>query len=157
VFESRERLARDLEGLLEAVRVAAGARYACLLDAKAVLFESVAPDEKGLWALRRFLDERRARILEIPHGLAAGGPGEDVFEGWDDDGFLLALWNGRVALILACDEAEAARDHIAKPLRALTDRLFRWEPSYRLDPQGRGLFLGRAKLDIVVVGRPDRA
>jgi len=157
LFESRQRLGSEIQGLLDAVRAASDGRYACLLDAKALLFEAVAPDEKGLWALRRFLEERRARILAIPAGLAAGGPGEDAFEGWDADDFLLAFWTGRVALVLACAEAEAARERIAAPLRALTDRLFRWEPTYRLDPQGRGLFLGRAKLDIVVVGRPGPA
>ena len=157
MFESRDRLAKDIEGLLGAVRVAAGARYACLFDAKALLFENAEAEEKGVWMLRRFLEERRARILEIPGGLAAGGPGEDAFEGWDEDDFLLAFWNGRVAMVLAGNDAEGARGRIGKPLRALTDRLFRWEPTYRLDPQGRGLFLGRAKLDIIVVGRPEPA
>jgi hypothetical protein len=157
LFESRERLAAEVGGLLDAVRVAGDGRYACLFDAKALLFESTAPDEQGLWALRRFLEERRARILAIPGGLAAGGPSEDAFEGWDDDDFLLAFWNDRVGLVLACADAAGARERIAKPLRVLTDRLFRWEPTYRLDPQGRGLFLGRAKLDVIVVERPGPA
>jgi hypothetical protein len=153
MFESRERLAAEIKGLLAAVREVAEGRYACVLDPRGLLFESEAPEQPG-WALRRFLEERRSQILAIPGGLAGGGPSEDVFEGWDQDDFLLAFWNGRVALVVACQAAEDARESVDQPLRALTDRLLRWDPSYRLDPQGRGLFLGRAKLDIVVAGRP---
>jgi hypothetical protein len=153
MFESRERLAAEIKGLLGAVREAAQGRYACLLDPRALLFESEAPQEPG-WAFRRFLEERRSQILAIPSGLAGDGPSEDAFEGWEQDDFLVAVWNRRVALVIACPAAEEARESIARPLRALTDRLFRWDPSYRLDPQGRGLFLGRAQLDLVVVGRP---
>lgn len=48
LFESRERLAGEIGGLLNAVRSAGEGRYACLLDAKAVHFESTAPDEQTL-------------------------------------------------------------------------------------------------------------
>jgi hypothetical protein len=154
MFESRGRLAAEIKGLLAAVREVGGGRYACILDPRGVLFESEAPEEPG-WALRRFVEEKRGEILRIPAGVAAGGPNEDVFADWDADDFLLAFWNGRVAMVLACPEAEAAKGRIDKPLRALTDRLFRWDPSYRLDPHGRGFFLGRAQLDLIVVGRPE--
>jgi hypothetical protein len=156
LFESKERLADDVRGLLAAVRQAAGGRYAAILDPRGVLFESEAEGEPG-WALRRFLEEKRTEILRIPAGVAAGGPNEDVFADWDADDFLLAFWNGRVALVAACPDAEEARDSVARPLKALTDRLLRWDPSYRLDPQGRGFFLGRAQLDLIVVGRPESA
>jgi hypothetical protein len=154
MFESKDRLAGEIAELLDALRGLVDGRYACLLDAKALHFESTAPDESGLWALRRFLDERRAQILGIPGGLAADGPMDDAFAGWEEDDFLLAVWNGRAALVLACPDAEAARERVDRPLRAFTDRLFRWDPTYRLDPQGRGLFVGRAQLDLIVVGRP---
>jgi hypothetical protein len=153
MFDSKDRLAGEIAELVEALRGLVDGRYACLLDAKALHFESPAPGETGLWALRRFLEDRRAQVLAVPGGLAAEGPMDDVFAGWDEDDFLLAVWNGRVALVLACPDAEAVRDRVDRPLRALMDRLFRWDPTYRLDPQGRGLFLGRAKLDLIVVGR----
>jgi hypothetical protein len=40
-----------------------------------------------------------------------------------------------------------------RPLEVLADRLFRLDSSYRLDEQGRGLFFGSARLDMVVIGR----
>src|SRR5262245_13096520 len=153
MFESKDRLAGEIAELLEALRGVAGGRYACVLDAKATHFESLAPEESGLWVLRRFLEDKRSQVLAIPGGLAADGPMDDVFADWDEDDFLLAVWNGRVALVLACPDAEAARDTIDRPLRALMDRLFRGDPTYRLDSQGRGLFLGRARMDVIVVGR----
>lgn len=157
MFESQARLAGEIEGLLAALRGMAEGRYACLLDNRGLLFESLHPEEKGLWALRRFLEERRSLLFGIPGRMAADSLSDDAFEGWEEDDFLLAFWNGRVALVLACPDAEAVREPLAKPLRALTDRLFRWEPTYRLDPEGRGFFLGRAQLDIIVVGRPEPA
>jgi hypothetical protein len=85
--------------------------------------------------------------------MAGDGPAEDVFEGWEEDDFLLAFVNGRVALAVACPEAEAVRDAVMRPLRALADRLFRYNETWRLDEKGRGFFVGSARLDVVVVGR----
>jgi hypothetical protein len=32
------------------------------------------------------------------------------------------------------------------------DQLLRWKAAYRFDAQGRGLFVGRPRLDVIVVG-----
>lgn len=78
---------------------------------------------------------------------------DDVFEGWDDGEFVLAFLNGRVAVVLACPEAEPVRDQLMKPIELLADRLLRYDQSYRVDRRGRGLLFGRPKLDLIVVGR----
>jgi hypothetical protein len=152
MFHSPERLAGEIRSLLDAIRGVAGSRYACLLEPGRLVFES--PEAPGeAWPLRRLIDQRKASLFALPEGLAAGGPLEDAFEGWEDDEFFLAFINRRVALVVACPEAEAARDRLEALVRALADRLFRYDERYRLDPQGRGFFFGRAKLDIIVVGR----
>jgi hypothetical protein len=53
---------------------------------------------------------------------------------------------------VACPDAESLRERAFPLLKALADRLFRYNETYRLDAEGRGLFFGRARLDIVVVG-----
>lgn len=151
-----ETLAGQIRGLLETLRQLAEGRYACLLEPGRSLFESEAPGQPDLEELRRFLAARRAALFALPAGLAADGPGEDVFEGWERDEFFLAIVNGRVALLIACPEAEPVRQRAGRLLRALVDRLLRFDHTYRLDPEGRGLFLGRPRLDIVVVGGADR-
>ena len=78
---------------------------------------------------------------------------EDVFAGWDHDEFFLAFLNGRVALVVACPEAAQAQERTQRPLRALADRLLRYNPTYRMDGKGRGFFFGSPRLDLVVVGR----
>ena len=153
MFESSERLGREIATLLDGVRLEAGGRYACLVDARRLLFESHADDDEGLSRLRALLERRRGALFALPRQLAGEEPMEDVFEGWDGDDFFLAFINGRVALVLACPEAEPLREHLMRPLKILADRLFRLDSSYRLDEQGRGLFFGSARLDLVVVGR----
>jgi hypothetical protein len=152
LFESSERLGREIFTLLEGLRLEAGGRYACLVDARRLLFESHAEDE-DLEPLRELLEGRRGELFALPRQLATEEPMEDVFEGWEKDDFFLAFINGRVALVLACPEAEPLREHLMRPLKILADRLFRLDSSYRLDEQGRGLFFGAARLDLVVVGR----
>ena len=152
MFESKERLSRDLRELLATFRNVSEGRYACLLRPKGgVLFESPEPPGDA-WALRRLLEERSDAIFALPGGLAEEGPLEDAFESWEDDEFLLAFINRKIALVVACPSAEAARERVGPLLKALTDRLFRYDETYRMDAQGRGFFLGRARLDIVVIG-----
>jgi hypothetical protein len=158
MFDSRERLARDIGELLGLIRGLAEARYACLTEPGRVVFEDPPSEESGNGGLRRFIDGRTADLFRIPAALAAGDALEDVFEGWDTDDFVLAILNGRVALVVACPDGERLRARIDDPLRALADRLLRWNAAYRLDPHGRGLFFSTPKLDVVVVSREaDRA
>jgi hypothetical protein len=154
MFESKERLSRELRELLDTFRRVTEGRYACLLrPGGGVLFESPEPPGEA-WALRRLLEERCAAIFTLPGGLADEGPLEDAFEGWEDDEFFLAFINRRIALVVACPRAEEARERVGPLLKALTDRLFRYDETYRMDSQGRGFFFGRARLDIVVIGGP---
>jgi hypothetical protein len=158
MFESPERLARDIGELLTLIRGLAEARYACLTEPRKFLFEDPPHEESGNGDLRRFIEDRTAAVFRIPAALAAGDPLEDVFDGWNTDDFFLAFLNGRVALVVACPDGERLRARIDDPLRALADRLLRWNAAYRLDSRGRGLFFTAPKLDIVVVSRePDRA
>jgi hypothetical protein len=152
MFESRERLAEDLRGLLRALREAAGGRYACLLDRESVRFEDSPEDQPG-WALRQFLEQRREALFGLPDAMAGEGPETDLFEDWVEDDFFLAFVNGRVAVVVACPVAEVLRDTSQGLLKAMADRLFRYEPRYRLNEEGKGFFGGRARLDVVVVAR----
>jgi hypothetical protein len=152
MFESRVRLAEEIRGLLRALREAGDGRYACLLDRKAVPFEDTAEEQPG-WALRQFLEQRREAIFALPDAMAGEGPETDLFEDWIEDDFFLAILNGRVAAIVACPDAEGLREPAQRLLKALSDRLFRYEPAYRLNAEGRGFFGGRARLDVVVVAR----
>jgi hypothetical protein len=157
MFESKERLAEDVVGLLAALRGASEGRYACVLDAKGVLFED---GEEDAWVFKQYLDRRSARLFALPGEMAGEGPAEDPFAEWESqpgapaDEFLLAFVNGKVAVVLACPDAASAQGGVTRLLRALADRLFRWNPAWRLDEKGRGLFLSRPRLDLVVVGRP---
>jgi hypothetical protein len=152
MFESRTRLAEEIKGLIRALREVGDGRYACLVDRKAVTFEDAEPEQPG-WALRRFLEERREALFALPAAMAGEGPEKDLFEDWEQDDFFLAFLNGQVAVVVACPDAEAVRQPAQRLLKALADRLFRYEPSYRLNAQGRGFFAGRAQLDVVVVAR----
>jgi hypothetical protein len=154
MFESAQRLREQIEDLLEGIRSGAGGRYACLLEPTRVLFERVAPDWREAWTLRRLVQEHSAALFALPASMASGAPVEDVFADWLDDEFLLAVINGRVALLVACPQAEALKERVLPPLQALADRLFRYEPRYRLDPNGRGFFFGRPRLELVVIGSP---
>ena len=153
MFESRERLTDDIRHLLDAVRQEADGRYACLMEPGRILFETPEPEEREECALRRLLEERSAALFSLPGSMAGDGPAEDLFEGWEADDFLLAFVNGRVVLAVACPQAEAVKDAVMRPLRALADRLFRYNETWRLDEKGRGFFIGSARLDVVVVGR----
>src|SRR5262245_2708282 len=155
MFESHERLADDIRGILVTLCELADGRYACLLEPKGILFEQPEPEEREIWALRRLLEERAAALFAIPKGLASGEPMEDVFEGWSHDELFLAFINQRVALVLACPEAEPLKERALPALRVLADRLLRYNASYRIDDKGRGFFFTRPKLDLVVVGRSE--
>lgn len=152
MFESSEGLGREIGDLLGAIRDAAGARYACVFEPGAIVFESQPGSEPG-WALRRFLEPRLAQLFSLPASMEGEGPGEDVFADWEEDDFVLAFLNGRVGLAVAAPDAESVRPRIEKLFEALADRLFRWKASYRVDAAGRGLFFGRPRVDWVVAAR----
>jgi hypothetical protein len=152
VFESSRRLSGEVAELLETLRGLAGGRYACVADPKGILFESPEPESREAFALRRFLEDRCSALFAIPKAMAGGEAMDDAFEGWHEDEFFLAFVNGRVALVVACPDAESLRERAFPLLKVLADRLFRYNEAYRLDPEGRGLFFGRPRLDIVVVG-----
>lgn len=151
MFESRERLVDDIGGLLEGLRRACDARYACLLTPERLVFEREEP-EADVAGLRRRLRERAGAVFALPGALEGAGPDDDVFDGFEADGFLLTVINSRVALVIVCPDPEVARARIDRALETLVDRLLRYEPRWRLDAQGRGLFLGRPRLDTVVIG-----
>src|SRR5262249_35272634 len=132
MFTSRARLHDDIGTLLEAIRLTAGGRYACVLDPRAILFETPEPEEREIATLRRLLDLGAKAIFALPAQVSSAdaGPDADPFEGWEHDDLLLAFLNRRVAVVLACADAEAARDKIMPPLQALVDRLLRYDAGY---------------------------
>lgn len=154
MFESPRRLEEEIESLLLALRQAASARDAFLVEPAGILFASAADEGAAGFAARRFLESRLAGLFALPASLEGSGPTEDVFEGWDDDEILIAFLNGRVALVLLCPDAEGARARLEPPFAALADRLLRWRPALRVDERGRGLFFGRPRVDWVVIGSP---
>jgi hypothetical protein len=154
VISEPERLRTDIAGLLDGIRVSLSGRYACVLESAGLRFESPEPADPGSEGLRRRLIASAAEVFALPGRLESGQPFEDLFEGCSFDELLLAILNERVALVLDCQDAEAAREAIRKPLLALADRLFRFNPAWRMDRRGRGFFFGRPKLDLVVIGRP---
>ena len=104
--------------------------------------------------LRQFLKEKAAALFALPGAMDEGGPAEDVFADWSQDEFLLAFINRKVAVVVACPEAEPLREAALRPLKVLADRLVRYNQAWRLRPGGRGgFFFGGAQLDLVVVGR----
>jgi hypothetical protein len=153
MFESQQQLRQQIIELLQALRAVAGGRYACVVDARGIVFESEEPEDRESWALRRLVEERRADLLRIPARLSGDEPMEDLFEDWTHDELFLAFLNQRVAVVIACPEAEPLKQDARKPLEALADRLFRYDQSWRLSPKGGGFFFGRAQLDMVVIGR----
>jgi len=153
VFESSSRLADQIASLLEGIRLEAEGRYACLLDDRRLLCEAPAgapPPE--LAGLVRDLLANATRLFEIPGQMEAGADMEDLFAPWPEQEFLLAFVNRRVVLVLACPEPAPLQESLLPGLRAMADLLFRYEPRFRLDERGRGLFLGRGRIDTVVVG-----
>lgn len=156
MFESSGSLAAQITTLLEVLRSLGGeGRYACLADAHKVHFES---GEGDTGALRAFIEARTAALFRLPHSLGHDGdaPLDDVFADWDGpDGFLLAFINRRVVAVVACAEPEQLQARAVKPLAALADRVFRWDPSSRSDGGRFSLFVNRPRLDLVVVGQPE--
>ena len=154
IFESRAAVRAALLETLEAVRTAGEARYACILDSGGIVLESPSePADGRAFALRQLVEERRAAILAIPEAMAGAGPSEDVFADWHDDEFLLALLNQRVALLVACADAEALKERAGPLWPVWADRVLRLDERYRIDPKGRGLLMARPRLDVVVIGR----
>jgi hypothetical protein len=154
VFESRKRLQEDITRLLDVLRELGGGRYACLLEPAGIVFDTEPEGAEQGWMLRQFLKEKAAALFAIPEAMDAGGPAEDVFADWSQDEFLLAFINRRVAVVVACPEAERLRESAMRPLKVLADRLVRYNQAWRLRPGGRGgFFFGGAQLDMVVVGR----
>jgi hypothetical protein len=152
VFEAKDRLEENLLDLMAAILDMGGGRYACLVEKTGIVLEMPEPEDGPVQALRRVIETRAPSILGLAAALATGGDMEDAFSGWSDDEFLVAVLNERVALVVACPDAEALKARVDPPLKVLVDRLLRWKASYRIDAQGRGLFVGRPRLDVIVVG-----
>lgn len=153
IFESRPTLRQSLLETVEAVRALAEGRYACVLDASGIVLETPEPEDGRTFALRQLVQEHRAAILAIPRTLAADAPMDDAFADWHEDEFLLALLNQKVALVVACPDAEVLKDRAGPLLRVWADRALRYDERYRIDSRGRGLLFGSPRLDLIVIGR----
>jgi hypothetical protein len=152
IFESRPALRQGLLEAVEAIRNLGEGRYACVLDAGGIVLESPEPEDGRSFALRQLIQEGRAAILAIPETMAGEGPAEDVFADWHEDEFLIAFLNQRVALVVACPDAEDLKARAAPLWPVWADRVLRYDERYRIDPRGRGLLFGSPRLDVVVVG-----
>jgi hypothetical protein len=152
IFESRSAVRQGLLEAVDAIRTLGNGRYACVLDAGAIVLESPEPEDGRSFALRQIIEERRAAIFAIPQTLAEERPMDDVFADWHEDEFLLAFLNQRVALVVACPDAEALREGAAALWPVWADRVLRLDERYRIDPKGRGLLFGSPRLDLVVIG-----
>jgi len=156
MFESPDRLGREIQQLLVVVSGLAEARYGCLLEPGRVLFETGAgvadggatEPLAGSWRAR--FEAAGGRLFELPGLLESGAPTDDLFAECAEDGFLFGFLSGRIALALVCAEPEAAQRALGKPFEVLADRLFRWRPAYR----GRALFFGSPRVDWVRIERP---
>ena len=153
MFQPRARLEENLLDVMAAIVDLGDGRYACLLEKSGIVLEFPESEEGPVHALRRVIEAKASAILGLGAALAAGGDMEDAFSGWADDEFLVAVLNERVALVVACPDAEALKAVVDPPLRALADGLMRWKAAYRLDAKGRGLFVAHPRLDVIVVGR----
>jgi len=151
MFESRERLLGDSQGLLDGLRGLGEGRYAVLFERKGVVLESPPGEGEDL---RRFVRSHAEALFRVPAALHGGEEMEDLFEDLEGDGFFLAILNGRVAVLVACPEPQRLEDASGKLLKVLADRLLRLNPAWRLDERGRGLFFGAPRLETVVIGRP---
>jgi len=154
MFESKAKLQEEALALLDSLRRLGEGGYAVLFDRKGVLLESPDETNEGEWVLRRLVQSQAEGLFRLPALLHGGGEMSDLFEDFRDEEFFLAFVNGRVGLLVACPDAKRLEDDSAELLRALADRLLRYNPAWRLDEKGRGLFLGSPRLDTVVVGRP---
>ncbi len=152
IFESQSAVRRGLLEVVDAIRTLGRGRYACVLDPGAIVLESPEPADGRSFALRQLIEDRRAAILSIPQTLADEGPMEDAFADWHEDQFLLAFLNQRVALVVACPDAEGLKDRAAALWPVWADRVLRFDERYRIDPKGRGLLFGSPRLDLVVIG-----
>jgi hypothetical protein len=155
MLETQQTLFDEIQGLLGALRCMGGGRYACLVEPGGLLLEDAAEPEEDAWVLRRFVEQRIPRLFDIPKALEGDGPAEDLFEDWDADEFFLAFINGKVGVLVACPDAAALEAEAQRPLKALADRLFRVNAAWRVDERGNGLLFGRARLDMVVIGRAE--
>lgn len=154
MFESHKRLREEIVRLLEVLREIGYGRYACLIEPSGIVLDTEPEGAEQGWMLRQFLKDKSTALFTLPEAMDAGGPAEDVFADWSEDEFFLAFINRRVAVVVACAAAERLRETAMRPLRALADRLLRYNQAWRLGPQGRGgFFVGRAQLDMVVIGR----
>jgi hypothetical protein len=154
MFESADKLRRDVTEMLDALRRLGASRYAAVFDAKAVIAESPGETSQAEWALRRMLQSRSESLLRLPAALHGGEEMSDIFADWTEDEFLLAVVNGRVGVLVACADAARLEADADRLLRALVDRLLRLDPSWRIDEKGRGLFFGSPRLDTVVIPKP---
>ena len=155
MFESTDKLRRDVAGMLAALRELGSGRYAAVFDVKAVVAESPDETSEDEWPLRRLLQSHAESLLLLPGALHGGDPLGDPFAEWTNDEFLLAVVNGKVGVLVACTDAARLEAESGPLLRALFDRLLRLGPGWRIDAKGRGLFFGSPRLDTVVIPRPD--
>jgi hypothetical protein len=154
MFESKARLQEDVHRLLGALRRLTEGRYAALFDRKGVLLESPDDAGGGGWRLRRFVQSRAEALFHVPAALHGGEEMSDLFEDLEGDEFFLAFLNGRVGVLVACPDAAQLQEASGELVKVLADRLLRFNPAWRLDERGRGLFFGSPRLDTVVIGRP---
>ena len=156
MFESSGRLQEEVSGLSRLSARWPKGRYAALFDKKGLLLETPQGGEQGEWALRGFVQKHAEALFRIPAALHDPDQSmDDAFEDWTEDEFFLAFVNGRVGLLVACPDAKRAEDDSPELLRALVDRLLRLNPGWRTDEKGRGIFVGRPRLDTVAIGKPE--
>jgi hypothetical protein len=153
MFESKTRLQEDVRALLDALRQQGEGDYAILFDSKGALLESPGDPTGGEWVLRRLVQAHAEELFGLPAALRGEGEVSDLFEHFEQHEFFLALLNGRVGVLVACPDAKRLEDASGKLLKVLADRLLRFNPAWRVDEKGRGLFLGSPRLDTVVIGR----
>ena len=154
MFESKAKLQEDARKLLESLRALGEGYYAVLFDPKGVLLESPDETSEGEWVLRKLVQSRAEALFRLPAALHGGEEMPDLFEDFQEHEFFLAFLNGRVGVLVACADAQGLKDASGELLRVLADRLLRYNPAWRLDEKGRGLFFGSPRLDTVVIGRP---
>jgi hypothetical protein len=154
MFESRDKLQRDVAELVEALRGLGSSRYAAVFDERSVVCESPREASGDEAPLGRLVRGSAASLLRVPAALHSGEEMADLFSAFPGDEFLLAVVNGRVGILVACAEAAPLEVESARLLRALVDRLLRLEPGWRYDERGRGLFFGSPRFDTVVIPRP---
>jgi hypothetical protein len=154
MFESRDKLRRDVAELVEALRGLGSSRYAAVFDGKTVVCESPREASGDGEALGRLLRANAAALLRVPAALHSGEEMTDLFSPFPGDEFLLAVVNGRVGILVACAEAARLEADSGRLMRALVDRLLRLDSGWRYDERGRGLFFGSPRFDTVVIPRP---